>query len=378
MAARKTQPAPVQEWAQRTLARLVDRDAWPIRKTAEVSCFRNGKRARGEVLDEEERSEKGIAEAATLAQYGLRVWDCNEGLLDLSGEVIDGNLRDPRELIRTIEKSTERFVYILRDLDEWMDPIVKRGLRSLGRKLKLTPRERACSVVLLSTSPELPPQLQGDVTVIDYPLPTRDEMATILDDVLGTLPEETEKAALQNGDRERVIDASVGLAAEQASNCFAKSIVSTKDRRIDAAIVANEKKRVISTIKGLTWIDPDPQGLDSIAGLDLWLEWVMERKLALSQKARDYGLPAPRGALLVGVPGCGKSLSAKCVPSAWGIPLIRLDFGAIKAGIVGASESNLRAVWKILEAVSPCILWADEIEKALAGASGPSGARCWK
>ncbi|GAG07369.1 unnamed protein product, partial [marine sediment metagenome] len=95
------------------------------------------------VTQEEERSEKGIAEAATLAQYGVRVWDCNEGLMDLQGAVLDGNLRDPREVLKTIEKASERFVFILRDLDEWMDPVTKRGLRSLGRKLKLSPRERA-------------------------------------------------------------------------------------------------------------------------------------------------------------------------------------------------------------------------------------------
>jgi SpoVK/Ycf46/Vps4 family AAA+-type ATPase len=113
--------------------------------------------------------------------------------------------------------------------------------------------------------------------------------------------------------------------------------------------------------------------LDAVGGLDVLKSWLKVRQSALSQRARDFGLPSPKGCFLVGVPGCGKSLTAKAVASAWGVPLLRLDMGALRSKWIGESEGNIRRALAVAETVSPCVLWLDEIEKALAGSSGPAG-----
>ncbi|HSN68796.1 MAG TPA: AAA family ATPase, partial [Thermoanaerobaculia bacterium] len=112
-----------------------------------------------------------------------------------------------------------------------------------------------------------------------------------------------------------------------------------------------------------------PGGLDAVGGLDVLKSWLTSRRAAFTARARAYGLPAPKGAMLVGVPGCGKSLTAKAIATAWGMPLLRLDLGALKSKWVGESEGNIRKALKVAETVSPCVVWLDEIEKALGGAS---------
>jgi SpoVK/Ycf46/Vps4 family AAA+-type ATPase len=211
--------------------------------------------------------------------------------------------------------------------------------------------------VVLSPSSEVPAELAGHAVVIDYPLPDRPEIAKILDDVLAALDPETARTAAPNGTREEAIDAAVGLTAEEASNCYARSLVTTK--RIDPKLVASEKKRVIARERVLTWYDPIPGGLDAVGGLEVLKDWLRKRKLAFSEKAREYGLPSPKGVLLLGPPGCGKSLTAKAVSTAWGVPLLRLDMGALKSKYVGESEQNIRKALAVALAVAPCVIWLD-------------------
>lgn len=220
-------------------------------------------------------------------------------------------------------------------------------------------------MIILSPTGEVPPELAGHATVIDWPLPDRAEIAEILKGVVEALPAGI--TIPDDATRDAAIDAAVGLTSEEASSCYAKSIVTVK--KIDPAVVSAEKRRVIARERVLEWYEPDPRGLDAVGGLEELKSWLRRRRSALSQKARDFGLPAPKGVLLVGPPGCGKSLSAKAVAAAWGIPLLRLDLGALKSKFVGESEGNIRKALQVAEAVAPCILWLDEIEKALAGAT---------
>jgi len=136
--------------------------------------------------------------------------------------------------------------------------------------------------------------------------------------------------------------------------------------------VASEKKRVVSRERVLEWYDPIKGGLDAVGGLDNLKSWLNTRKSAYSPAARAYGLPAPKGAMLVGVPGCGKSLTAKAIATAWSVPLLKVDLGALKSKFVGDSEANLRKVFKLIEAIGRCVVWFDEIEKALEGATSGS------
>lgn len=322
------------------------------------------------VTREEVRVERALTEAAAKASYMVRFWDCANGISDLDGKQISAN-GDPAACIQYIKDNKDRCVYILRDLHKWLDAMTLRGVRSLARQLQTLGRNEARSIVVLTPSAEVPAELAGHATVIDYPIPDRAEVATILDSIVESLPKEMREKAVDDGMRDACIDAAVGLTAEEVANCYSRSVV-TK-RRIDPAMVSSEKRRVIAREKVLTWHEPDPRGMDGIGGLDVLKAWLVRRKAGFSAQARAYGLPAPKGVMLVGVPGAGKSLTAKCIASAWQVPLLRLDLGALRSKYVGDSEANIRKALQVAEAVSPCVLWLDEVEKAMAGATGSQG-----
>ena len=320
------------------------------------------------VSKEEARAERQLMPAFEVARMAPLFWDCATGLSDYAGNAVDARLRDPAEALAKVRDSTARQVYVMRDLPTWLrDPTVLRALRSLARGLTMAPRDQARAVIVLSPSAEVPPELSGHAVVIDWPLPDRGEIAEILDAAIRALPDEMQATAAPNGTRDAAIDAAVGLTGEEAQACYAQSLVTL--RRIDPATVAAEKKRVIQSAKGLEWIDPLPHGRNAVGGLGNVWQWCDSRGLAYSAAARDYGLPAPRGVLLVGQSGCGKSLLAKAIPTAWGIPCLRMDMGALKSKWVGESEGNLRGAFKLIEAIGRCAVWLDEVEKAFTGAS---------
>jgi hypothetical protein len=324
------------------------------------------------VSREEKRAENSLIEASAAAKLPVRFWDCAQGMTDELGKILDARLADPSGMLAFIRDSRERYVYVLRDLHKWLDPIVLRSMRNLARSLQGTPLTEQRAIVVLSPSGDVPPELAGHATVLEYPLPDRAEIAKLLEDAVSVLPEDKRANAAPNGTRDAAIDAAVGLSAEEAANCYSLSLVKTRGA-IDPKLVASEKKRVIARERVLTWHDPDPRGLSAIGGLDLLKSWLMTRKSAFSPRARAYGLSAPRGMLLCGPPGTGKTLTAKCVSTAWGFPLLRLDMGALKSKYVGESEGNIRKALAVADTVSPCVLHVDEIEKAMAGATGPQG-----
>ncbi len=320
------------------------------------------------VTREESRAERGLLEACQAAQYAPLFWDCATGLTSYDGSAVDSSLTDPSSVLARVRDRTDRAVYVLRDLHKWLaDPVILRAVRTLARNLSLQPRDTARALVVLSPVGEIPPELAGHAIVVDWPLPDRAEIASILDSVIAALPDDIRDSAAPNGTREAAIDAAVGLTAEEAQACYARSLV--QSRKIVPRDVSLEKRRVISREKVLEWYDPISGGLDAVGGLDLLKSWLVSRRAAFTREARAYGLPAPKGALLVGIPGCGKSLTAKAIATAWGVPLLRLDLGALKSKWVGDSEANIRKALKVAETVAPCVLWLDEIEKALSGAT---------
>lgn len=324
------------------------------------------------VTREETRVERAIFDAAAEARYETTFWDCAKGFTDAQGNVTNANVTDPAVALDGVERDASRRVVVFRDLHKWWaDPTVLRRIRNAARSLQRAAKNQARTIVILTPTGEIPPELSGHAIVIDWPLPEREEIAAILASVLDGVGSDVASKALADEDRDRAIDAAVGLNAEEAAACYYRSLVSTK--RIDPALVSAEKRRVIARERVLTWYEPDPRGLDAVGGLDELKAWLTLRRSSLSQRARDFGLPPPKGAFLVGVPGCGKSLTAKAVASAWGIPLLRLDLGALRSKWVGESEGNIRRALAVAETVSPCVLWLDEIEKALAGSTGPSG-----
>jgi SpoVK/Ycf46/Vps4 family AAA+-type ATPase len=156
----------------------------------------------------------------------------------------------------------------------------------------------------------------------------------------------------------------------EAESAFNHAVAQTGALSDDSIrLIMGHKKEIIRNSGALEYIEPE-EGLDDVGGLDRLKDWLSDRRQAYSPEAIERGLPQPKGVLLIGVPGCGKSLTAKAVSSAWNFPLIRFDIGAVYQGVVGSSESNIRNALKVAEAASPCILWIDEIEKGMAGSGG--------
>jgi ATPase family associated with various cellular activities (AAA) len=336
------------------------------------------------VTREEARVEALLIEAAISAKYLPRTWDVAQGFADISGNPVKGtDALSPDEALRAIDAkakqelpqgSFDRGVWIMRDLPAWLEGwggiTTLRQLRNLSRSLPGSPLNTAQAIIILSPKSEVPAELAGHATVVDWPMPDRTEIAAILDAAIDSLPDELKEGAAPNGQRDAAIDAAVGLTGEEAQACYARSLVQLK--RIDPALVSSEKKRVVSRERILEWFEPLKGGLDAVGGLANLKTWLVSRKAAYSPRARAYGLPAPKGALLVGIPGTGKSLTAKAVATAWGVPLLKVDLGALKSKFVGDSEANLRKVFKLIEAIGRCVVWFDEIEKSLQGATSGS------
>ncbi len=279
----------------------------------------------------------------------------------------DNRTRDPQNVLDVIRTSAEAAVYVLKDFHVFLHPnyphssAVVRKLRDLAEALQTS----YTTVILLSPVLQLPDELQKDVTVLDYELPTLRDLEGLLtrisDSVRG---QEGLKLDLTAEQRERLLKAALGLTLSEAENVFAKCLV--EKGCFDVELIIAEKQQLIRKSGILEHFDTHEQ-VGDIGGLEVLKHWLQSRSPAFTEKAQRFGLPAPRGVLLLGVQGCGKSLTAKAVAQLWRLPLLRLDVGRIFSGIVGSSEQNIRRAIQMAETVAPCVLWIDEIEKALAG-----------
>jgi len=343
-------------------------------------------RARNTLLsittDDELRVERALIACGAAAKYEVRFGDVDTGITSADGTRIE-RVGDPAamlEFIRGVPGSRkERAVYVLRDMHKWLaDPSLLRKLRNVAKELRVQGGNEARAIILLSPTGVEFPKDAPELKPIDYPLPDREDIARMIDSALLGVSEFDKEGrplranACANGTRERVIDAALGLNAREVEDSFSFSLVTTGSK-IDPAIVAGEKKRVISGMPGISWHDPDPRGLDAVGGCGELKAWCLSRKPAFSAKARTFGLPAPKGVMLLGPPGTGKSLTAKCAATVFGMPLLRLDLGGLLSKYVGESQGAIRRVLALAETVAPCVLWIDEIEKALAGSTGSQG-----
>jgi hypothetical protein len=261
-----------------------------------------------------------------------------------------------------------RAIFILRDFDAFLEnPLVVRRLRDLSTLLKRS----YSTLVLLSPILFVPPHLEKEIAVLDYDLPGFAELGEILDELLQRVSTQA-ALGLDEATRESLVKAALGLTADEAANVFAKALVLKGSGAPDIHIVLHEKKQIIRKTGALEFYEAQEQ-LGDIGGLDQLKSWLGKRGAAFSEKAREFGLPAPRGVLLLGVPGCGKSLTAKAVGAAWNLPLLRFDVGSVFGKYVGESEANLRRALRAAEAVAPCVLWVDELEKAISAGRGEDG-----
>jgi SpoVK/Ycf46/Vps4 family AAA+-type ATPase len=269
------------------------------------------------------------------------------------------------EALQAVERLTEPSIVVLKDFHPYLsDPVVIRALRDLAHALKST----YSTVLLLSPTLLIPPDLEKEISVLDVPLPSFADLMALLREI-ATVLRQTGRAQvdLTKEEAHQLITAALGLTLSEAENAFAKAVADDgKLGRDDIQLVLEEKRQVIRKSGLLEYFAPD-QSLEQVGGLDLLKGWLARRGHAFSPAARAFGLPEPKGLLLLGVQGCGKSLTAKAIAAAWRLPLLRLDMGRIFSGLVGSSEENLRKAIRTAESVAPVVLWVDEIEKGLSG-----------
>lgn len=313
---------------------------------------------------EEERVEQAILTGVqSLGNRNVYFWDFVEGY---QGNPNDHGVarRNPLQALEYIEKLPETVaaVFVLRDFHRFIEDVaVSRKLRNLSRRLKSQPK----NVVLLAPLVQIPQELAEVVTVIEFALPDVGEIAQEITRLLGSL-----NTTLAPKDLDMLVRSCQGLSLERIRRVLARGIAASGTFRAeDVDLVLQEKRQTIRQTQILDFY-PAKEQISDIGGLDNLKDWLLRRGNAFSEKARQYGIPYPRGLLLVGIQGTGKSLTAKAIAHHWHLPLLRLDVGRLFAGLIGESESRTRQMIQIAEALAPCILWIDEIDKAFSGADG--------
>lgn len=314
------------------------------------------------ISSEEARAEAEIAAVCTSLKRNLHAWSSTEGLIDVKDKRVTA-CPDPLDALQLMENmfssAEPRHVVLLRDLQLHLDQSDPMLVRRLKDTLRLA-KAGGHALILLGCRLKLPAELEHEFTQVDFSLPDVSQLGVVLDGIVKS----AKIRNLHEVMREAALQSALGLTTTEAENAFALSVVETKG--IDPKIIAREKARTLKR-NGLVEVVETTTSLADIGGLGLLKEWLQRRAGAFSNSAKAYGLPAPKGLLIVGIPGTGKSLTAKATASAFGLPLLRLDMGRVFGGIVGQSEANLRAVIQTAEAISPCVLWIDEIEKGFSG-----------
>lgn len=262
-------------------------------------------------------------------------------------------------------------MYVFLDIHPYIsgdrqDPVVVRSLRDLAATLCT----RAQTIFLLSPAMDIPADIGKDVAQVDFPLPTQAELAEQVNESIERLPARI--PCDLNGDRIDVIKALQGLTETEVDTILAEAAISLGHLSSDCIPFILDAKRTTIKETGVLEFYPETVTADAAGGLDNLKGWADLARIAMTPEARDFGVEAERGVLLVGVPGCGKSLMAKILAGGK-VPLLRMNVGAIFGSLVGESEGNLRAALKIAEAVSPCVLWIDEIEKGFSNGDNDGG-----
>jgi AAA+ superfamily predicted ATPase len=324
---------------------------------------------------EERRVEQQLREIAQRRKKQLFCWSVTSGLVKSGSElsaVRSQKLADPVEALDAVIEQKEPAIYLFKDFHSFMrerdcNIAVIRKLREVAVSLS----DSYKTLVITSPLLEIAPDLEKDVCVLDYPLPGVGEFDALLTRICRDVAENAKvKLALDDKAREQLIQAALGLTLQEAENVFAKTIVLDGTLNAeDVSVVFSEKQQIIRK-SGLLEYYESQTGVEDVGGLDILKDWLAKRSVAFTERAREFGLPSPKGVLLVGVQGCGKSLCAKAVSRMWRMPLLRFDVGRMFASLVGSSESNIRRAIAVAESIAPVVLWVDEIDKAFSGSQG--------
>ncbi len=322
---------------------------------------------------EEERALEAVKAVCDRLRRPCLTWDLGDGFQSLTGATASlPAARDPLSALEHVERAEGDTLFVLKDFhDCWTgsgsEKTFKRKLRSVAQRLKFTRK----SILVISPVAKVPEELRDDAVIVVLPPPGPPELEGVLTGLTSTPGVKVTLTALG---REKLVQAAIGMTASQARRTFAKAIIVSDgrldDRHID--LVTQAKKEIIRESEALEFYSVT-ETPDDVGGLEVLKGWLRLRERAFTQEARDYGLPAPKGIALIGIPGTGKSLTAKMIGGLWRLPLLRLDVGALFGSLVGEAEERTRRALRMAETVAPCVVWIDEMEKALAHGAGDAG-----
>ena len=277
--------------------------------------------------------------------------------------------RNPLQALELVERLTAETpaIFLLKDFNRFLTDIsISRKLKNLGRVLKLQPK----TIIIIGSDFNIPKELQDLITVVQFQLPVETEISQELTRLIDSLNIKVDSQLFEN-----LTQACQGLSLERIRRVLSKIIATHKTIDENSiSILLSEKKQIISQTEILEYWSVNEK-ITNIGGVENLKDWLRKRKTSFSIQASNYGLPTPRGLLLVGIQGTGKSLTAKAIATEWQLPLLKLDVGKLFGGIVGESESRLRQMIEVSETLAPCILWIDEIDKAFSNSEnkGDSG-----
>lgn len=324
---------------------------------------------------EEMRTQAVIMEIARKRQKKVFEWSHSTGIVPAGTSIQSQKNRnpatkDPITALDQVIEHVEPAIFIFKDLH----PFLVKGNFAVIRKLKeiaLHLKNSFKTIVLISPTQEIPAELEKEITLINFPLPARGDLNELLNRIIADLHRHKQVSIdLDDAGRERLLQAALGLTLSEAENVFAKIIV--KYARLSAEDVHEvlaEKQQIVRK-SGLLEYCETSEDFAQVGGLGVLKDWLNKRAAAFTDEARAFGLPAPRGILMLGVQGCGKSLCAKAVSTQWQLPLLRFDMGRMFGSLVGSSEENVRRAIAVAESVAPAILWVDEVDKAFSGSQG--------
>ena len=330
------------------------------------------------ITSEEMRVQHLIVEIAAKRQKKVFEWTFSNGIVPAGASIQsqkgrNAATKDPLAALDQVIEQVEPAIFLFKDFH----PFLTKNNFAIIRKLKdiaLHLKNSFKTIVLISPVMEIPAELDKEVTVINFPQPTKEDIGALLDKIVAEVRDRKQITIDLDGEgRDRLLQAALGLTLGEAENVFAKIIV--QEQRLSGEFVNEvfaEKQQIIRK-SGLLEYYAANEDFSNVGGLTVLKDWLIKRSIAFTDEARAFGLPPPKGILLLGVQGCGKSLCAKAVSRLWQLPLLRFDMGRMFGSLVGSSEENVRRAIGVAESVAPAVLWVDEIDKAFVG-SQSSGA----
>ena len=334
--------------------------------------------------EEEERTSRMLATLGDEVQRPVFTWTCTAGF-DQARFILDRpsvplpslapapvGLKAAEKALEFVMQHPDKALFALHDFHPFLDDAtvvrkVRDAIQHCRRALK--------TLVFVSAAAKVPDELARDITVLEVPLPDDRELGAMLRSFIDSL-RAAGRIAIDDDPTlfERMVHAARGLTETQAIQAFSRAAVN--DMRFgldDLPLILDEKRQIVRRTGTLEYFEHD-ESLATVGGVQGLKQWLASRTRAFGDRAREYGLPPPRGVLLLGVQGCGKSLTAKAIAAHWRLPLLRFDVGSVFSPYVGGSEANMRKVLATAENLSPVVLWIDEIEKGFGGTSGSGNA----